>query len=456
MQRLSINRLLLALACSCLISHTQAKAEFVETSGERPPYNLPLSVSLDLYESQDPGTDLSVTFAELHGALDNFLNTTDYLTVTILNAAILRPFIGFNLALLTHEIIGHGVRAYGLGQPVTGIYIGLLQGYVSYNPDPETASLVTEAIISLGGNEASFDYSQKIKKRVLLNRLTPAYAAAYTFSAGNQCFYVYVKSSEPGHDLESYSEHMQMLYGRDYITMEKIRSVGFIDLLDPVTAYSLYSLFTNTDFDAPMIPIGPVKFLPSLRLILTPYGIEKQLCIDSKIGDSILKLAVSIGDTRIIAEESIQEYSQFCNNYRKFDSNIKNHFHYEEPQDPSSSEKNGKPLPPQNFENWSIDKTTFGVKCEIDNLQLSESITSGVLIALWKQPELFGQDENMKYIDPLLAKISIGGMIAANVAFRVHENFALGMQAGYKTFGYTNGYNMQPAFILKITLNLIF
>lgn len=72
-----------------------------------------------------------------------------------------------------------------------------------------------------------------------------------------------------GNDINAYVKAINSIYGKNYITKNKIRSYAYLDLFDPFLVYSGYSFVMNTNLnDIPMIELGPVKYYLRLEQYL--------------------------------------------------------------------------------------------------------------------------------------------------------------------------------------------
>ena len=69
----------------------------------------------------------------------------------------------------------------------------------------------------------------------------------------------------------------------DALSVDEMQRQINLHWFDLYLYYSVYYLAVeylikgNMQWEYPMIPVGKVQYLPALKLIMTPYGLEKQL-----------------------------------------------------------------------------------------------------------------------------------------------------------------------------------
>ncbi len=414
-----------------------------DTQSNKQLSSLPISLSNNL---SDLGSDLILS--GVYGI--SYLNQEYQLNQSVLGRLGVL-YSGFMLALLNHEINGHGVRAKEYGYKITDVKIGLFEGAVMFNECDKIYRdfFQKQSIFSIGGNQVNHLLSEKIAWNLLSskNDLNNAVASAYIFSSQNQVFYSYIKESEPGHDLDSHSENMQALYGKDSITMKKIKSVAFLDLLDPILFASLYSSFTGDTTKIPMLKVGGIGITAGLKAILTPYAvIEKRfnLYIDTEY--TPIMISFGFGKEQKTNTPYIEDLSSYVQKHTK-SINI-----LDKERDKKISEFKGS-LYAKNYEDEYLNKKAvnhntyyfelkFGKILKIDNLSI------GASFAKWNQPELFTAK-------PREAKMKKGffGSIDFNHAANDTINFF--GSVGYKTKGFMIGKPVKSTPIVTIGLKLM-
>ena len=142
-----------------------------------------------------------------------------------------------------------------------------------------------------------------------------------------------------------------------------------------------------------MLEIGPLGYLPGLRLVSTPYGPETQLI-----------------------------------NYLRF-----------------TSEKIGAQIT-LNYGNTS-DHTSYGFGINISPIMLSKDFSIGGKFIYWSQPEMLTGN-------PSTATQQSGSMISFFNVFNIHPNFGLITEIGRKSKGYVPGEVLKKSFILRLGLEL--
>uniref|UniRef100_A0A3B0JHA6 Uncharacterized protein n=1 Tax=Wolbachia endosymbiont of Aleurodicus floccissimus TaxID=2152762 RepID=A0A3B0JHA6_9RICK len=108
--------------------------------------------------------------------------------------------------------------------------------------------------------------------------IDPITGIGYILSAADQIDYNYINhNNKLGHDVNSYVEDMEIMYGDKSMNRSTIKSHGFLSLLDPVLFASAYSAITGRNVNVPVLSIGNIGVTPFARSIFTPYGvIEKK------------------------------------------------------------------------------------------------------------------------------------------------------------------------------------
>ncbi|CEO17771.1 hypothetical protein RMONA_07095 [Rickettsia monacensis] len=91
------------------------------------------------------------------------------------------------------------------------------------------------------------------------NKINPTYGIGYLWTRLDQASYIFStkfdgKEDKSGKDINEYVKAINSIYGKNYITKNKIRSYAYLDLFDPFLVYSGYSFVMNTNLnDIPMI-----------------------------------------------------------------------------------------------------------------------------------------------------------------------------------------------------------
>ena len=195
-----------------------------------------------------------------------------------------------NIFLVTaqHEIFGHGYRIRDLGSKyaVVDEYKFHWDGAATYfyHSDDLNTNLLTT--IDIAGMEATAILANQTRLSWLeQGKIDGRDASLYMNSQHDLSNYVLsttlypLTTEQSGHDVNDYLNNLNATYSpKNPLTQKNLRKKAIINFFDPYTYYSLYSWFnyiwTGKSTNIPMIPIGEYKYLPSLRLGLTPFGPE--------------------------------------------------------------------------------------------------------------------------------------------------------------------------------------
>lgn len=191
-----------------------------------------------------------------------------------------------------HEVFGHGYRIRSLGSQfasVAGYGIDAPEPYgpgggvTSYYQYPDLTTSQKLAITT-GGVEATAILAGELKKKWLLdNQIDARQAALYLYSEHDLTHYVLSLNGDPispfaSNDMQAYIFWLNATYPGTVLTENQLKLEVLINLLDPITFYSLYSWFkyigTGETTGIPMLPAGSARWLPNFRLGLTPFGPE--------------------------------------------------------------------------------------------------------------------------------------------------------------------------------------
>lgn len=379
-----------------------------------------LSVDNHIGRSKNIATDISYSGISTLAYLGDHYNLNDN---TIYRLGLVYGTL--MVSLLNHEISGHGFRLLEFGYEIEKITIGPFSGSVQYTMS-KPCHIQKQALISLGGNEINYLLSQKIFNNIVINnqQIDPISGAGYMFSAGNQLFYVYnTPTSMPGHDLVSYARYMELLYGKDSMSMNKIRSVAFLDMLDPVMLGSVYSMITGNHVDVPKIKLNDqLSVTPFARAILTPYGvIEKQFGTYIFTDYTQIKLAFSYG---------VQSKKN-------------------EPVMPNNASHYLGVFKGLNANETIQNQKTYSIYVSVLKLFEIGHLAIGMDSVFWRQPELFVED-------PYRAQSKNGYMFMINGSYKASDSIQVLAKAGYKTKGFVPGYDIAktPMFSLGIRYKL--
>ncbi|CAK6518970.1 MAG: hypothetical protein IRF12RH_08015 [Rickettsia helvetica] len=197
-----------------------------------------------------------------------------------------------------HEIGGpNGARAREFDLKVIKYEVDPFEGTTYFKAkDFNSLQVYKQIAIDTGGIQASHLLSENIKDRYMVsNKINPTYGIGYLWTRLDQAGYIFSTKfndkDKSGNDINAYVTAINSIYGKNYITKNKIRSYAYLDLFNPFLFYSGYPFIMNTNLNnIPMFELGEIKYLPATRAILAPYGLERGLVnhfvVDNKIYSS--------------------------------------------------------------------------------------------------------------------------------------------------------------------------
>lgn len=390
-----------------------AFADIIENNKESSLHNkefyATFSVDNKIKSSQNAGTDVALTLVNGLAYLGDKYDWNENIFQRLISG-----YGTFVIALWNHEISGHTLRGNEFGKKTTGFrWDGPFSAATEFGK-AKNLHLQKKAIINMGGIEANVILSQKISDELINNYqdLSPITASSYIFSSGNQTAYIYMFNSKgKGHDIRAYERQVQKIYGKGSVTSKKIKSLGYLDLLDPMLFASLYSWGSGDDVHLPFIKvIEGIEIMPSTRLVLTPYGVlEKRLTVHMKTNYTPVKVSFGFG------KES----------------------------------KTSQPFGPDGLftgSNGPIKKNnTYYGELVISKILALSKLNIGVTLAGWKQPGLFTNN-------PYDAKIKKGGMAILNSLYTVNNDLKISCDLGYKSKGFVLGTPTAKTPIIRLGL----
>lgn len=331
---------------------------------------------------------------------------------------IIAGYPSFYIVLLNHEVVGHGRRAYEFGGTVDGYTLRLFSAATHYDLSPNSHPQQRNAI-TLAGVQVNTCLASRITNQLLQTKqpLSPVTAWSYIFSAGNQLWYVlhdviFEQAHESGTgDIRSHILDMEKIYGKTSI-QNKIRSLCFLDLMNPMVFASFYTIASGQNVQVPMIPLGQINglgqigFMPSVNLILTPYNVlEKRITVHINTEYTPIKIAFGFG----------QEIKSNDPVYHTLDDSV---------CDSSNSwyfiKKDSTP---------SKVHDTYYLELSVARFLSISKVDLGGSLIIWRQPELITPV-------PRHAEIKNGIMGLLNLTFNIDDRLSIFAEAGYKTKGF--------------------
>lgn len=331
---------------------------------------------------------------------------------------IIASYPSFYIVLLNHEVVGHGRRSYEFGGTVDGYTLRLFSAATHYNLSPNSHPQQHNAI-TLAGVQVNTCLASRITNQLLQTKqpLSPVTAWSYIFSAGNQLWYVlhdviFEQAHELGTgDIRSHILDMEKIYGKTSI-QNKIRSLCFLDLMNPMVFASFYTIASGQNIQVPMIPLGQINglgqigFMPSVNLILTPYNVlEKRITVHINTEYTPIKIAFGFG----------QELKSNDPVYHTSDDSV-----YDSSNSWYFIKKDSTP---------SKVHDTYYLELSVARFLSISKVDLGGSLIIWRQPELITPV-------PRHAEIKNGIMGLLNLTFNIDDRFSIFAEAGYKTKGF--------------------
>lgn len=314
------------------------------------------------------------------------------------DSAISDYIFGFTTLYITtinHEVAGHGVRGREFGATDINYEFRLDGSGATSFMIPVDIHPHKDILITLGGIQANYTLSEKIKDRFVdSNMINPIYGAAYIFSRADQAMYTHLSKDKidgniTGHDINDYVIKMQRFYDENYINKRDVKRAAILDYFDPFLYFSAYAYLVNESFEIPMINCGNFDYLPAARAIFAPYGLEYSLINHIRVKDKYF-----------------QVHARYGNQYK--------------------------------HKSYSI-----GVKSNYV-FKLQELEIGGEFV-YWNQPELFSDSSKQE-------KSIQGGLVSIDNKYRLNSNFSITASAGYKTKGFIESRPYDKSFIARIGL----
>lgn len=220
--------------------------------------------------------------------------------------AIYLPLVNWT-TVVQHEIFGHGWRIRSLGKDVAKVtsykictpfpYSKYIKaGSTWYLPSPNITT--DQALsISIAGLESEIILARKLKKEwvatnTLERRLSLLYDSAVTsFTAYALSLHTHNHHS---HDVANYIAQLNTIYPSNPINRHHVRWQSLFNLFDPMLWFAWmqnsYYITTGKDLALPMLRTKGIKWLPSYRTDLTPFGLENRFEAYMLVNDKLLYL----------------------------------------------------------------------------------------------------------------------------------------------------------------------
>lgn len=317
--------------------------------------------------------------------------------------------------LIQHEVFGHGSRYREFGYTENRYELNLLfpygdsSGYASRGrPEPDRLTTVDEHIgMIIGGSEANTLLSNFLRyKWIQRGSINYRETILYLFAANDLSSYILrtrhkIRDSS-GNDILSFLRAINTYEGypeeEDYkLTLDDLARHSLITLFNPFQYFSLYTyLFTylwsgKENFEVPMINVWGVKFLPSFRMGLTPFGTEFYFENFIQKSDKTINLFFRLGD-------------------------------------------------PTFHKSW-------GLGLDVFNLVQTQRVSVQARLDIWKQPSILLGGKEIT-----VSRGGLGGAFLGIAHFKMpakDSNIHLVVQIGYKTAGFLEGEKISKGLIAR-------
>jgi hypothetical protein len=345
------------------------------------------------------------------------LGVTFRLCKTILLDSVLDHFS----FLVQHEVFGHGSRYREFGYIKNSYELSLLFPYGCSSGWARDGILSSGRIITphedmamvIGGSEASTILSNTMRYK-WLQRGSINYRETFLYLLTANDLSLYILRTKhglrrpEGNDILSFLSAINAHEGYPNeedcrLTLDDLTNYALINFLNPFQYFSLYTYFSGYLWSGkengilPMIKIWNIKYLPSFRLGLTPFGAEFYL-----------------------------------ENFIVFTKKIINlYFRYGEPT----------------FYKF------YGLGLKAIDLVHNHKLSVNARLDMWHQPSILLGGETAE-----AAKTGMGGALFGTVFYRISRAYSsihLRVQIGYKTPGFLEGEKLGKGFIGRIGISFL-
>ena len=322
--------------------------------------------------------------------------------------------------LIQHEVFGHGARLREFGYVDISYSLSLFppygsgrgSAYGSLNPERRTTRHERLGVI-IGGSKANTTLSKSIRSKWLQRgHVKSREIVIFLFSSLDLSGYIlntrFRSQHRPENDIINYLRDLNLLEGyspqSDYrLTLENLSTQSLITFLNPTVIWAMYAYWVpyiyhgESERELPMFKFGPVKYLPSFRFGLTPFGSE------------------------VYFENLIVNSGRVVNIFLRY----------------------GIPT----FHKFG----GFGIA--VENLALGKRITFSPRAELWHQPALLLGGQQVR-----TGRSGLGGGLWIKLYYRVAQRNPapeLALEIGYKTDGFIQGEPLRRGFTLRFGLSLV-
>ena len=252
-------------------------------------------------------------------AEDNFIGKTGGLALRTARYIFLDTPVDYFLPVLAHEFWGHGAPYRKFG--IENIHYAFDWPPPYGNGGGEASTSIPGGIISTHQSLAIWEGGMEIHP-LLNRRLAMTWVARGEMNYRQASLYFwtwqinlsYIQDSpedlgdgQNDNDPRAYVRITNSYYGYPDLNNLAMGMIDFkskvkLNFLNPFVVYSMYAIIKtflwdgNANNSLPMIPLGSVKYLPLLRMGVTPFGPDYHLENYLNISGRVAVIDVSIGD----------------------------------------------------------------------------------------------------------------------------------------------------------------
>jgi len=319
----------------------------------------------------------------------------------------LEPLLTKFVDTAQHEVFGHGARLREFNIPVTRYEVGFGTG-VTVFPALKFRSkpLLSQTSVNTGGIEASRVMALVLARDWLGSQRMDVREGVLFFDANfDQIGYTYITSSSRspfnrggGNDIQAYVAGVNTWHNNQVVVdVDRLKGRVWIGLLDPYMIYSVFNVARyivsgEQQWKYPMFTIGDAKYLPGLRVVYAPYGLEYQLMNYIRCHGRTIIADIRYGKTNGV--------------------------------------------------------TSFGIGAEIQNVVKMNQFSLGIKAHLWRQPDI-------KSASARVASDDYGILLAGQFELAFTKQFKAFVLVGYKSEGFVTGEVLDKNYIGRIGIQAI-
>jgi hypothetical protein len=239
------------------------------------------------------------------------------------------------------------------------------------------------------------------------------------------------QSIDEKNDVVTYIKLMELLYGKDSVTLKHITWLSSVELLN-IHITHLLSKHMQSPWIEEVGGIPALRILPPLfNLVLTPYNVlEKRFTLYGKLASKTFKIVFGIGkeqksDIPVNLDNEPEWVHQWLEGMSPSDW-------FSSPSNASKSYSFYTGL--SIYKAYSLGPWSFGMD-----------------IAAWRQPKLFDKSQSAR-----MAPMQLGGLVLLRSTCRLNPNVNAILNIGYKTEGFMLEYTTKSTVIVQGKLNWMY